>query len=298
MISNHKIKTAVIPAGGWGTRFLPCTKSIPKEMFPLGNKPVILHVVEEAVASGIENIIFVVSHHKQSIESFFSSNDILEEYFLRLGKKTQVKNLQKITNLANYDFVYTKSPLGNGGALSAARHLIEHEPFVLVWSDEVIFSKPKPRILQCIETFEKYQQPVISAIKIHDANKRQRYGMADLKDMKGEKEIKEILKIVEKPIPGKEPSVYAAHGAYVLVPEVFKALDKTKPGKNNELWLTDIINVMKKETGLLAKIIPDGNYLDCGDPLEYVYSQVDYYMNYSKHADEVKARLKKAICRK
>ncbi len=287
----NKIKTALIPAGGWGTRFLPSSKSVPKEMFPLGNKPIILHVVEEAVASGIENIIFVVSHHKQSIESFFSANEVLEDYYLKIGKKPQVANLKKITNLAEFSFVYTKPPYGNGGALAAARHLVEHEPFVFVWSDEVIFSKKKPRIQQCLEAFEKYQQPVISAVEIKDASKRHRYGMAELKDLRGEKEIKEIVRIIEKPALGKEPSVFATHGAYVLPPEVFKALDKTKFGKNGELWLTDILKKMKEDIGLLAKIISDGHYLDCGDPLEYLYSQIDYFVNYSEYSKDVLSHL-------
>src|SRR3989338_7589268 len=149
----QNVKTAVIPAGGWGTRFLPATKSMPKEMFPLGNKPVILHVFEEAIASGIENIIFVVSHHKQSIESFFSSNEMAEDYYIKLGKYEEVNFLKRIAKMANFSFVYTKPPYGNGGALGAAQHLIADEPFVLVWSDEIILSKNKPRIKQCLEVF-------------------------------------------------------------------------------------------------------------------------------------------------
>ena len=292
------ITTAIIPAGGWGTRFLPGTKSIPKEMFPLGHKPVILHVVEEAVASGIQNIIFVVSHHKQSIESFFSSNEILEDYFLKLGKVEQVNSLKKITSLAEFSFVYTKPPFGNGGALQAARHLIGEGPFALIWSDEIIFSKKKPRLKQCLEAYYKYRKPVISAVEITDVAKRQRYGMAELNDIPGEKEIKEILNIIEKPEPGKEPSSFAAHGAYILPPQIFSALDETKPGKNGELWLTDIINNMKKETGLLAKIIPDGHYLDCGAPLEYLFSQIDYFVNYSPYSKEVLSYLNQGVCKR
>lgn len=286
-----KVKTALIPAGGWGTRFLPTTKSIPKEMFPLGTKPVILHVVEEVVASGIERIIFVVSHHKQPIESFFSPNEILEDYFMKVGKKEQVEDLKRIAGLAEFEFVYAKNLEGNGGALESARHLLEKEPFVMVWSDEVIFSKKGPRIKQCLDAFYKYGKPVISAVEIKDPNKRKRYGMAELKDIKGEEEIKEIIKIVEKPDAGKEPSSFATHGAYVLTPEVFKALDKTKRNKNGELRVTDIINNMKDETGLIAKVITDGHYLDCGDPLEYLYSQIEYFTNYSEYSKEALAYL-------
>jgi UTP--glucose-1-phosphate uridylyltransferase len=294
---DKKIKTAVIPAGGWGTRFLPSTKSIPKEMFPLDGKPIILHVVEEAVASGIENIIFVVSHNKQSIENFFSPNPEVEDYFLKLGKIKEVENLKKISKLAHFSYVYTTPPYGNGGALASARHLLKDEPFVLVWSDEIIFSKIKPRIKQCIEAYYKYQKPVISAVEIKDPKMRNRYGMAELKDIEGETEIKEIVKIAEKPALGTEPSKYATHGAYVLTPAIFEALDNTPVGSNGELWLSDIINTMKEKTGLLAQIISDGHYLDCGDPLSYLYSQMDYFINYSSYPEGELEKLRSGVCK-
>jgi UTP--glucose-1-phosphate uridylyltransferase len=291
-----KIKTAVIPAGGWGTRFLPSTKSVPKEMFPLGGKPIILHVVEEVIASGIKNIIFVVSHNKQSIENFFSPNPEVEDYYKKLGKMEEVKNLKKITKMANFSYVYTYPPYGNGGALAAARHLLGNEPFVFVWSDEIILSKKGPRIKQCLDTYYKYGKPVISSIKINDPNMRSRYGMAELRDIKGDKEVKDIVRIVEKPALGTEPSDYATHGAYILPPEVFKALDETKPGKNGELWLIDIINNMKSETGLMAKIITDGHYLDCGDPVAYLYSQIDYFVNYANYPEKELEKLRYGFC--
>ncbi|MBI5370056.1 hypothetical protein HZA85_02630 [Candidatus Uhrbacteria bacterium] len=203
--------------------------------------------------------------------------------------------MKRITEMANFSFVYTKPPYGNGGALEAARHLVSDEPFVLVWSDEIIISKYKPRIQQCLETFEKYKKPVISAIEIKDPTKRSRYGMAEFKDINGEENVKEIVRIVEKPKFGEEPSSFATHGAYVLLPSVFDALDKTVPGLHGELWLTDIINIMKEDTGLLATIILDGHYLDCGDPLEYLYSQIDYFKNYSSYSKEVKDELKRFL---
>ncbi|MCX6795161.1 MAG: sugar phosphate nucleotidyltransferase [Candidatus Falkowbacteria bacterium] len=294
----QKIKTAVIPVAGWGTRFLPITKTIPKEMLPLGNKPIILHVVEEVVASGIKNIIFVVSQHKQVIESFFTDNEMLDDYFEKIGAEKEVVNLKKITEIANFTFVYTKNPHGNSGALGAVRNLLANEPFVLVWSDEVILSKQKPRIKQCLEAFEKYNKPVISAVKIADPKKRSRYGMASLKDLADETEIKEISNIVEKPAFGTEPSEYATHGAYVLTPEIFTALDQIPENEEGEVALVDVINIMKEKTGLLAKIIPDGHYLDCGNPVEYLYSQVDYYANYSEYSAEVLEYFGKGVCKR
>ncbi len=288
---TQKVRTAIIPAAGHGTRFLPSTKSIPKEMFPLGNKPIILHVVEEAVASGIERIIFVVSHHKHPLEDFFTPNPMQEDYLLKLGKHEEVEILKKISNLAEFSFVFAKPPSGNGGALLAAKNFIEKdEPFVVVWADEIIISNAEPRIKQCINTYEKYQKPVISGVEIKDANRRTRYGMAELKDIESENDIKEIINIVEKPELGKEPSPFATHGAYVLPPEIFDKLENS-PLKKNELWLTDAINSLKEKTGLLTKIIPDALYLDCGNPMLYLESQIEYGLC----CDPYKTSIKKII---
>lgn len=284
---SKKVKTAIIPAAGYGTRFLPSTKSIPKEMFPLGNKPIILHVVEEAVTSGIERIIFVVSHHKHAVENFFTPDEMQEDYLMKLGKTEEVEQLKKISNLAEFSFVFAKPPMGNGGALLSARSFVEEEPFVVLWADEIIISHQKPRLLQCIEAFEKYGKPVISGVEIKDPKKRSRYGMAELKDLEVESEVKEILKIVEKPALGQEPSTFATHGAYVLPPEIFSYMDQI-PLKNRELWLTDAINELKKETGLLTKIIPDALYLDCGNPLLYLESQIEYAIRCTDDKDHVK----------
>lgn len=293
-----KITTAVIPAGGWGTRFLPSTKSIPKEMFPLGSKPVILHVVEELVASGINNIIFVVSHHKQPIESFFAPNELLENYISQVSGEKKGAELRAISKMANFSFVYTQEPQGNGGALSSVRHLIKDEDFVLVWSDEIILSKTKPRVAQCLDAYYKYGKPVISAVEIKDAKKRQKYGMAELKDIEGDEDTKEITRIIEKPASGTEPSSFAAHGAYILTPAIFTALDKIKAKKDGQIWLTDAINEMRQETGLIAKIIRDGHYLDCGTPLDYLLSQVDYFINYSEFKEEAYLALSAPVCRR
>lgn len=288
------VRTAIIPAGGYGTRFLPATKSIPKEMFPLGNKPVILHVVEEAVASGIERIIFVVAHHKHAVENFFSPNEMLEDYFTKLHKEEAVAKLQNITKLAEFSFVFAKPPYGNGGALLPAKQFINDEPFAVIWGDEVMLTPDTPRLKQCIEVYEKYQKPVISAVEITEAERRERYGMADITPLAGEELVKEIKQIVEKPSPGTEPSAFAAHGAYILPPEVFDLIEHVPIGKNNELWLTDIINTLKQQTGLLARIIPNATYLDCGDPISYLEAQVAYALKFN----DTNERLRKIVCEK
>ncbi len=282
----NKVRKAVIPVGGYGTRFLPMSKSVPKEMLPVGNKPVILHVVEECVASGITDIIFVVSHHKHSIETFFSPSPMMEDYYERLGKTDKVAEMKRITTLANYSFVFTNFPNGNGGALKAAKHLVGDEPFALLWGDELMTCPGKPRLQQCIETFEKFGQPVISAIKITDKKKIPLYGMAELKAFGDESYVKQIVRIVEKPTVEEAPSVYAAHGAYILTPEIFEIFNQVKSKDGVEVFLTDLINIMKRKTGLLARIIKDAAYLDCGVPDCYLNSQIEYAL---MHADTRKA---------
>lgn len=257
-------------------------------MFPLGTKPIVLHVVEEAVASGITDIIFVVSHSKHAVENFFTSNEELEKYYLHQGKLDQVGELRRIMNLANYSFVFTKEPFGNGGALLSAKHLLNDEPFAVLWADEVLLTESKPRLLQCIEAYSTIQKPIISGVEITDPKKRCRYGMAELKDVEGHEDIKEIVHIVEKPAPGKEPSIYATHGAYILPPEIFDAFETTFLGKNGELWLTDLINTMSTKTGLYTKLIESPCYLDCGNPLDYLYAQITYGLHYGSESEAIR----------
>jgi UTP--glucose-1-phosphate uridylyltransferase len=191
--------------------------------------------------------------------------------------------------MAEIGFVYTKPPYGNGGALVAVKHLLrKNHPFLFVWSDELMLTKGEPRIKQCLDAYEKYGKPVISAIRIDDPKKRSRYGMAQLRDVEGDPTVKEIEKIVEKPALGTEPSDIATHGAYILPMEIYDYLEKTPIGKDGELWLTDILNNMIPHTGAIAKIIEDGDYLDCGNPLEYLKSQIDYTLKYSADAEELK----------
>ncbi|MBU0546233.1 UTP--glucose-1-phosphate uridylyltransferase [Patescibacteria group bacterium] len=290
-----KIRKAIIPVGGDGKRFLPCTKAVPKEMLPVGNKPVVLHVVEEAVQSGIEEIIFIISPQKNAVVNFFSPNEMYERYLLDLGKDEEVERLRDISKMAQFTFVPSAPPYGNGGAIWPAKHLIGNEPFVVMWGDEFFLSKDGPRLKQCIDAFYEYEEPIISAVEIEDKTKRHLYGMAELQPHNGEKNIKKIVQIVEKPHPGTEPSSFATHGAYVLLPEIFDYFKQTKKGKDGELWLIDIINEMKEDTGLLACIIRDGIYLDCGNYPDYLNSQIAYSLFVNRHDKNIKKNFKKLI---
>jgi UTP--glucose-1-phosphate uridylyltransferase len=279
---NNKVTRALIPAGGYGTRFLPASRSIPKEMFPLWNKPIVLHVVEELVSSGIENIVFVVSSNKHSLEDFFSSDESMETYLVSKDKLDQVGELKRIQQLANFSFIYTKPPGGNGGAVLSAKEFLNNEPFVVAWGDEVVLTKGKPRILQCLEVFEKYNDPVISAVEIEHPAERQNYGMAKFRQEFDSKGVGILEEIVEKPKEGTEPSKFATHGAYILTPDIFDTATETFIDPNGELWLTDMINSLAKKRKFYAKNIEDYIYLDCGTPKNYLESQIKYskYMGY------------------
>ncbi len=270
------IRTAVIPVGGFGTRFLPCTKSIPKEMLPLGRKPVVQHVVEEAVRSGIEHIIFVVSHRKQAVQEHFSPNELLEDYLVSVGLGDQVEELRHITSLAQFSFVHTRPPYGNASALRAARHLLHRESFVLLWSDEAMLTTGTTRLASCIETYLTTGMPVISCVKIDEPERRVNYGMAELAMYGEDPHVQRIVRIVEKPAVGTEPSPYATHGAYLLPHDVFDALEATVPRENGEYVIADVLARLGVQLPLLARIIPDALYLDCGNPDEYLRSQTLY----------------------
>jgi len=290
-----KIEVAVIPAGGFGTRFLPTTKSIPKEMFPLGNKPIILHVVEEIVNAGIKEIIIVTNREKKSLEKFFAEPSSFDACFTSSTNREQARELDRLTSLANIKFVYTGAVCGNAAGLMAAQSLVAGRPFALLWSDEIILSKKKNRLAQCLETYEQYQLPVISAVQIADPNKRKFYGMAELVAWHGRATVKEIKSIIEKPVKGTEPSAYATHGAYILPPDIFEIFKQIRIKPGSELSLPDIIRQILPKQKFLAKIIKDGVYLDCGNPLAYVCSQIEYGLKFGNDAKAIKQFIKQQV---
>ncbi len=268
-----KIRKAVIPAAGYGTRFLPVTKSIPKEMLPLIDKPIIQYIVEEAVASGIEDIVIVTSSAKSAVEDHFDHNLELEKYLEENGKLDQLEQIRKIARMANFIYIRQKGAYGNGTPVLNAEHIIGNEPFAVLWGDEFITGNP-PRLQQMIKVFEEFGRPVISGIRIPKKEDLSRYGIADLKPVRDN--IYEIKNIVEKPKPEDAPSDLAAHGCYILTPDIFKALRNQAPGKSGEVWLVDGINQLKAKGPIYACEIKGGKYYDCGNVLEYLKTNVEH----------------------
>lgn len=269
-----KITKALIPAAGFGTRFLPQTKAMPKEMLPIVDKPVIQYVVEEIVGSGIENIIIVTGATKRAIEDHFDvPNEDLVQNLVNGQKEKLLQQIKHISEMANFIYVRQKGPYGNGTPVLSGESVIEDEPFAVVWGDEFIYSDP-PRLKQMIDVYEKYGGMVISGVKIEKKEDLKRYGIADLEPVEGN--VYKIKKIVEKPDPDKAPSNIATHGAYILPPEIFAALKKLSPGQGGEIWLVDAINMLKEDgVPLYAVEIKNGKYYDTGNKLEYMKTVVE-----------------------
>jgi len=291
-----KITKAVIPAAGFGTRFLPQTKAMPKEMLPIVDKPVIQYVVEEIVQSGIEDIIIVTGSNKRAIEDHFDapSEDLIKN-LLQGNKEHLLEEVKKISVMANFIYVRQKGPYGNGTPVLAAEPVIENEPFAVLWGDEFIYAKP-PRLSQMIPVYEKYGGIVISGVKIEKKEDLKRYGIADLEEMPGEKNVFKIKAIIEKPEPDEAPSDIATHGAYILPPEIFSALKRLKPGKDGEIWLTGAINLLHNEgVPVYAVVVENGKYYDTGNKLEYMKTSVELALEHPEIGPELRAFLKELL---
>ncbi len=289
-----KITKALIPAAGFGTRFLPQTKAMPKEMLPIVDKPVIQYVVEEIVSSGIENIVIVTGATKRAIEDHFDApNEDLVRNLINGKKDALLQQIEHISEMANFIYIRQKGLYGNGTPVLSGESVIEDEPFAVVWGDEFIYSEP-PRLSQMIKVHEKYGGIVISGVKIEKKEDLKRYGIADLEPVEGN--VYKIKSIVEKPDPDKAPSNIATHGAYILPPEIFAALKKLNPGKGGEIWLTDAINLLKDEgVPLYAVEIENGKYYDTGNKLEYMKTVVDLARKHGEIGEEFTRYLKNLV---
>jgi len=283
-----KIRKAVIPAAGYGTRFLPMTKASPKEMLPIIDKPIIQYIVEEAIASGIEDIIIVTGANKRAIEDHFDHNLELEKYLEEGGKLEQLEEIRRISQMANFIYIGQKGPYGNGTPVLNAESIIGDEPFVVMWGDEFIHANP-PRLQQMMEVFDQFGEPVISGVRIEDKAKLSRYGIAKIKEVKDK--VFEIEEIVEKPDPTQAPSNLATHGAYILTPDVFQALKQVQPGKGGEIWLIDAINRLRASHKIYAREIENGKYYDGGSKTEYLKANIDFALK----RDDIKEELAEYI---
>jgi len=288
---RKKIRKAVIPAAGFGTRFLPQTKAMPKEMLPIVDKPVIQYVVEEAVASGIRDVIIVTGALKRAIEDHFDApNADLIKNLKDGGKEKLLEKTQAISEMANFVYIRQKGLYGNGTPVLSAESVIEDEFFAVLWGDEFIYSKP-PRLAQMMEVHEKYGGAVISGVRIEKKEDLVRYGIAEVEKVEGN--VFKIKKIVEKPHPDKAPSNLATHGAYILPPEIFGILRKQKPGTGGEIYLPEAIDQLIK-TGypVYACEVENGRYYDTGNKLEYMKTAVEFALQHPDISEDFRNFLK------
>ncbi len=292
MAEFNPIKKVVIPAAGWGTRFLPQTKAMPKEMLPVVDKPVIQYVVEEAVQSGIKDVVIITGWQKRAIEDHFDRSFELEKYLELADKTKELKQIKEIAGLANFVYIRQKSEsYGNAIPILMAEPVIGNQYFAVIWGDEFIMADP-PRLSQMIEVYQKYQGAVISAVEIESKDNLSRYGIADIEPI--ENDIFKIKKIVEKPLPQDAPSNLATHGAYILPPEIFDIIKNLKPGKGGEIWLVEAINKLaEKGFPVYGCKIKNGKYYDTGNKIEYLKTVVEFALRHPEFSKEFKEYLKK-----
>jgi UTP--glucose-1-phosphate uridylyltransferase len=268
------VRKAIIPAAGLGTRFLPATKAQPKEMLPIVDKPTIQYIVEEAVASGIEDIIIVTGRGKRAIEDHFDKSYELEENLVRKGKFEQLEEVQHITNLANIHYIRQKEPLGLGHAIACASRFIGDEPFAVLLGDDIVHSPGKPCLKQLIDVYERYNSSVIGVQQIpnEDVSK---YGIISMKNGEIDRNCYHINDLVEKPKMEYAPSNYAIMGRYILRPEIFEILEKQTPGAGGEIQLTDAINSLNDKQMVVAYNF-EGVRHDVGDKFGFIKAQIEF----------------------
>ncbi|PIZ00337.1 UTP--glucose-1-phosphate uridylyltransferase [bacterium (Candidatus Howlettbacteria) CG_4_10_14_0_8_um_filter_40_9] len=269
---NTEIKKGVILVAGLGTRFLPVTKAQPKEMLPIVNKPVVQYIVEEMVASGIKDIIFITSSTKRAIEDHFDKNFELEAALERSGKLEVLREVREISNKAKIFYARQPEQLGTGHALLCAREFVENEPFAFSDGDSIIDSKT-PVFKQLTKVFEKYNGPVVGVKKISKQDVS-RYGNIDGEQI--EDKIVRINRTIEKPTLEEAASDLGISGMrYILTPEIFPILEKQPPGVGGEIWLNDSMNTLAQQTDTYA-LEYEGKWYDCGNKLEYLKAVVEF----------------------
>ncbi len=266
-----KIRKVVIPAAGLGTRFLPATKAVPKEMLPIVDVPTIQYIVQEAVDAGMEEVIIINGRGKVAIEDHFDIAYELEDVLNKRGKRDEARKMRAIAEMTTLVSVRQKEPLGLGHAVLCARELVGDEPFGVILGDDIIDAK-RPAIAQLAEVYEKHGKGAISLMRVPDGQEHlYGIGAGDLV----EKGLWKLNRLVEKPPPGTAPSSMAVIGRYVLPPSIFKLLEETRPGVGGEIQLTDALARLMETDGLLGHEF-EGVRWDAGNRLEFLKANIAY----------------------
>ena len=282
------VRKAVIPAAGFGTRFLPASKSSPKEMLPIVDKPVIQYVVEEAVESGITDILMIIGKGKRAIEEHFDRSFELENELSAKGKSEELEAIKKISSMANVHFVWQKELNGLGDAISYARHHVANEPFVVLLGDTIVKSPDGPVTSQMMDVYDQHQETVIALQEVAP-EKVNRYGIMSGKEIS--ERIYHIDDLIEKPEVGKAPSNLAVAGRYILTPDIFDYIEKTPRGINNELQLTDAMRMqIAARTAYGLKF--SGRRYDIGNKLDFIKTNLLFGLEREDLKDDLQAFVK------
>mgnify|MGYP002682728395 CR=1 FL=1 len=267
-----RIRKAIIPAAGLGTRFLPATKATPKEMLPVVDTPAIQYIVEEAAKSGIEDIVIISGRGKRAIEDHFDKSYELEDVLLKHNKISELEEIKGISNMANIYYVRQKEARGLGHAIHCAKTFIGNEPFAVLLGDDIVYNEGKPCLKQLIDCYDEYNTSVlgVQTVEAKDVNK---YGIVN--GIHIEDRVYKVKGLVEKPPVEESPSNVAILGRYIITPQIFKILEETKPGKGGEIQLTDALLKLIDEEAMYAYDF-EGTRYDVGDKLGFLKATVEY----------------------
>lgn len=282
-----RIRKAIIPAAGLGTRFLPATKATPKEMLPVVDTPAIQYIVEEAAKSGIEDIVIISGRGKRAIEDHFDKSYELEDVLLKHNKISELEEIKGISNMANIYYVRQKEARGLGHAIHCAKTFIGNEPFAVLLGDDLVYSE-KPCLSQLMDAYEKYQSSIVGVQRV-DKDKVNLYGIIDGDEIAPK--VMKVKEMVEKPDKEHAPSNVAILGRYILEPEIFDILENQKPGKNGEIQLTDALRTLLTIQDIYSYEF-DGIRYDLGDKLGFVQATIEYALRRDDLKDNLKAYLK------
>jgi UTP--glucose-1-phosphate uridylyltransferase len=283
----QRVRKAVFPAAGLGTRFLPATKASPKEMLPLVDKPLIQYVVEEAVASGIDSVIIVTGRGKSAIEDHFDVSFELEALLRERGKEEDLRQVREITDMVRVSYVRQREALGLGHAILQARDLVGDEPFAVMLSDDIIDSKT-PALKQLIDVYEKYDAPVLATMQVA-GEAISRFGALDVEEVADG--VYRIKDMVEKPPLASAPSNLAIIGRYVLTPDIFEEIESTRPGAIGEIQITDAMRALLKKRDFYA-VRFEGKRYDAGDKLGFLIATVEFALKHGALAQEFREYLR------
>ncbi len=285
-----RIRKAVLPVAGLGTRVLPASKVVPKELLPLVDKPILQYIVEEAVAAGIEEIIFVTSRSKRALEDHFDAFPELESVLEKKGKKRELEELRRIEKMASYVAVRQAQPLGLGHAILCAKDLVGNEPFVVMLGDNLV-APETPCLPQMIELYERYQSSILSLLAL-PLEQVSSFGVAAVEELEGD--AVKVNFLVEKPRQEEAPSNLTIYGRYVLTPDIFALLEETQPGVGGEIQITDALQIQAAAGHCYGQRFTGVSY-DTGAPLGYLTAFIAYALKRPDIAPDLREYMQQAL---